>query len=90
MLQVELLFSGVLEMWVDMFTTDYGWIPSAVNIALRQPVEYQLRVIVWNTADVELMDDAYFTGMVQVKQFSFIAEVNDFCFRELRGKMTQK
>ncbi|KAI5703628.1 hypothetical protein M8J75_014243 [Diaphorina citri] len=53
---------GVLEMWVDMFATDYGWVPSPVNIELRKPVDYELRVIVWNTADVELMDDAYFTG----------------------------
>uniref|UniRef100_A0A8D8W3V1 Otoferlin n=1 Tax=Cacopsylla melanoneura TaxID=428564 RepID=A0A8D8W3V1_9HEMI len=49
-------------MWVDMFLTDYGWVPSPVNIELRKPEEYELRVIVWNTADIELLDGTYFTG----------------------------
>ncbi|XP_061641783.1 fer-1-like protein 4 isoform X2 [Phyllopteryx taeniolatus] len=52
---------GYLHMWVDMFPTDVP-APPAVDIEPRQPVAYELRVIIWNTDDVFLDDVNPFTG----------------------------
>lgn len=52
---------GFLHMWVDMFPTDVP-APPPVDIKPRLPVQYELRVIIWNTDDVFLDDVNPFTG----------------------------
>ncbi|XP_025075892.1 otoferlin-like [Pogonomyrmex barbatus] len=56
------LEQGKLEMWVDMFRI--GQLPpkSAVNISPPKPEEYEIRVIVWNTEDVPLIESQFLTG----------------------------
>ncbi|KAM9017181.1 otoferlin isoform 17-T17 [Ara ararauna] len=53
---------GRLEMWVDMFPMDMPAPGPAIDISPRKPKKYELRVIVWNTDEVILEDDDYFTG----------------------------
>ncbi|XP_063311821.1 fer-1-like protein 4 [Pelobates fuscus] len=55
------LGQGSLHMWIDMFPNDVP-APPAVNIKPREPVSYELRVIIWNTDDVILDDVNPFTG----------------------------
>ncbi|XP_009330629.1 PREDICTED: otoferlin [Pygoscelis adeliae] len=50
----EHLALTVLRHWED--------IPPATDISPRKPKKYELRVIVWNTDEVILEDDDYFTG----------------------------
>uniref|UniRef100_A0A8C5QKH4 C2 domain-containing protein n=1 Tax=Leptobrachium leishanense TaxID=445787 RepID=A0A8C5QKH4_9ANUR len=52
---------GALHMWIDMFPNDVP-APPPVNIKPREPVSYELRVIIWNTDDVILDDVNPFTG----------------------------
>ncbi|TNM89206.1 hypothetical protein fugu_005461 [Takifugu bimaculatus] len=52
---------GYLHMWVDLFPTDVP-APPTVDIKPRQPIQYELRVIIWNTDDVFLEDVNPFTG----------------------------
>lgn len=50
-------------MWVDMFPMDSpSQPPPPVDISPRKPKSYELRVIIWNTDEVVLEDDAFFTG----------------------------
>ncbi|XP_075782088.1 otoferlin isoform X2 [Pelodiscus sinensis] len=53
---------GRLEMWVDMFPMDMPAPGPATDISPRKPKRYELRVIVWNTDEVTLEDDDFFTG----------------------------
>uniref|UniRef100_A0A665X0R4 Otoferlin a n=1 Tax=Echeneis naucrates TaxID=173247 RepID=A0A665X0R4_ECHNA len=53
---------GRIEMWVDMFPMDMPAPGPAIDIAPRKPKRYELRVIIWNTDEVILEDDDYFTG----------------------------
>ncbi|XP_053239819.1 otoferlin [Podarcis raffonei] len=53
---------GRLELWVDMFPMDMPAPGPAIDISPRKPKKYELRVIVWNTDEVVLEDDDYFTG----------------------------
>ncbi|XP_069089787.1 otoferlin isoform X5 [Pleurodeles waltl] len=53
---------GRLEMWVDMFPMDMPAPGPAIDISPRKPKRYDLRVIIWNTDEVILEDDDYFTG----------------------------
>ncbi|XP_040889705.1 fer-1-like protein 4 [Toxotes jaculatrix] len=52
---------GYLHMWLDMFPTDIP-APPPVDIKPRQPEQYELRIIIWNTDDVFLDDVNPFTG----------------------------
>ncbi|XP_034383459.1 otoferlin [Cyclopterus lumpus] len=53
---------GRIEMWVDMFPMDMPAPGPAIDTAPRKPKRYELRVIIWNTDEVILEDDDYFTG----------------------------
>ncbi|KAM3861226.1 otoferlin isoform 2-T2 [Diretmus argenteus] len=53
---------GRIEMWVDMFPMDMPAPGPALDISPRKPKRYELRVIIWNTDEVILEDDDYFTG----------------------------
>ncbi|XP_071335505.1 otoferlin isoform X6 [Trachinotus anak] len=53
---------GRIEMWVDMFPMDMPAPGPAIEISPRKPKRYELRVIIWNTDEVILEDDDYFTG----------------------------
>ena len=51
-----------MEMWVDMFPMDMPPPKFQVDISPRKPTAWELRVIVWNTDEVVLEDDAFFSG----------------------------
>ncbi|UYV81940.1 FER1L6 [Cordylochernes scorpioides] len=53
---------GKIEMWVDMFPMDMPLPSVMTDISPRKPKSYELRVIIWNTDDVVLEDDAFFNG----------------------------
>ncbi|XP_074068175.1 fer-1-like protein 4 [Macrotis lagotis] len=55
------LLQGFLHMWVDIFPNDVP-APPPVDIKPRQPISYELRVIIWNTEDVVLDDVNPLTG----------------------------
>ncbi len=52
---------GKLHMWVDIFPKN-TIIPNPVDVSLRRPEKYVLRVIVWNTSDVVLDETSIPTG----------------------------
>ncbi|XP_074035126.1 ferlin family C2 domain-containing myoferlin misfire isoform X2 [Leptinotarsa decemlineata] len=53
---------GKIQLWIDIFPVIDLPPPKKVNITPRKPNKYELRVIVWNTADVTLDEDDFFTG----------------------------
>ncbi|KAF5917829.1 hypothetical protein HPG69_009982 [Diceros bicornis minor] len=55
------LLQGSLHMWIDIFPHDVP-APPPVDIKPRQPISYELRVIIWNTEDVVLDDVNPLTG----------------------------
>nr|KAF6422355.1 hypothetical protein HJG63_005082 [Rousettus aegyptiacus] len=55
------LLQGSLHMWIDIFPRNVP-APPPVAIKPRQPISYELRVIIWNTEDVVLDDVNPLTG----------------------------
>ncbi|KAK4312408.1 hypothetical protein Pmani_016177 [Petrolisthes manimaculis] len=53
---------GKIEMWVDMFPMDMPLPGPPLDVTPRKPKSYELRIVIWNTDDVVLEDDAFFTG----------------------------
>ena len=49
-------------MWVDIFPQNAGFIPPTVDISVRKSEKFYLRVVVWNTYDVELDETSVVTG----------------------------
>uniref|UniRef100_A0A3B5L567 Otoferlin n=1 Tax=Xiphophorus couchianus TaxID=32473 RepID=A0A3B5L567_9TELE len=70
---------GRLEMWVDMFPMDMPAPGPAIDTSPRKP-KYELRVIIWNTDEVILEDDDYFTG----------EKSSDIFVRWLKGQQEDK
>ena len=52
---------GKIEMWIDMFPMS-GKIPKSVDISLRKPLKFQLRIVIKNVEDVTLDDVNPLTG----------------------------
>lgn len=73
---------GKLEMWVDMFPMDMPPPGPQVDISERTPKAYELRVIVWNTDEVVLEDDSFFSGEkmsdIYVKGYDFQLSSSSF------------
>lgn len=53
---------GKVELWVDMFPMDMPLPGLPVDVSPRKPTSFELRVIIWNTDEVVLEDDAFFSG----------------------------
>ncbi|KAI4471231.1 fer-1-like [Holotrichia oblita] len=56
------LEQGKLQCWVDVFPVSDLPPPRPVDITPHTPRKYELRVIIWNTEDVILEEDDFFTG----------------------------
>ncbi|TRY61213.1 hypothetical protein TCAL_10928 [Tigriopus californicus] len=53
---------GKVELWVDLFPMDMPLPGLPLDVSPRKPSPYELRVIIWNTDEVVLEDDAFFSG----------------------------
>ncbi|CAF1410887.1 unnamed protein product, partial [Rotaria sordida] len=53
---------GKLEMWLDFFPMSRPPSNAMVDITPPKPTSYQLRIIIWNTTDIELNDENFLTG----------------------------
>ena len=79
---------GRVQMWIDMFPTDLPMPGDPVNIEVRKPLEYELRVIIWNTEDIlpdetnvitgEQSSDIYIKGWLEGNREDIQVI---FCFR---------
>ncbi|CAF1503027.1 unnamed protein product [Didymodactylos carnosus] len=53
---------GKLEMWLDFFPASRPPVGPPIDIIPPKPIKYELRVIIFNTEDVELSDENILTG----------------------------
>lgn len=56
------MIQGKIQLWIDILPTTDLPPPKKVDITPRKPLKYELRVIIWNTSDVQLEEDDFFTG----------------------------
>ena len=86
---------GRVQMWIDMFPTDLPMPGDPVNIEVRKPLEYELRVIIWNTEDIlpdetnvitgEQSSDIYIKGWLEGNRedIQVIFYFRPFVYRQL-------
>ncbi|XP_008838974.1 fer-1-like protein 4 [Nannospalax galili] len=87
------LLQGSLHMWIDIFPSDVP-APPPVDIKPRQPISYELRVVIWNTEDVVLDDVNPITGEMSsdiyvkswVKGLEHDKQETDVHFNSLTGE----
>ncbi|XP_021496224.1 fer-1-like protein 4 isoform X1 [Meriones unguiculatus] len=87
------LLQGSLHMWIDIFPSDVP-APPPVDIKPRQPISYELRVVIWNTDDVVLDDVNPLTGEMSsdiyvkswVKGLEHDRQETDVHFNSLTGE----
>ncbi|KAM4841899.1 LOW QUALITY PROTEIN: fer-1-like protein 4 [Thomomys bottae] len=87
------LLQGSLHMWIDIFPSDVP-APPPVDIKPRQPISYELRVVIWNTEDVVLDDVNPLTGEMSsdiyvkswVKGLEHDKQETDVHFNSLTGE----
>uniref|UniRef100_A0A6P7H9B4 Otoferlin-like n=1 Tax=Diabrotica virgifera virgifera TaxID=50390 RepID=A0A6P7H9B4_DIAVI len=84
---------GKLQLWIDLFPIIDVPPPKKIDICLRKPTPYELRVIIWNTDEVLLDEDDYFSGErksdIYVKGWvidSSQAQYTDVHYRSLTGE----
>ncbi len=91
------LEQGKIQMWIDMFPiSDFKLelLPKPVDVSVRKPKKFQLRVVILNTKDVELNDLGLITGEkssdIYVKGFLLDQMSNskrtDVHYRSLNGE----
>lgn len=56
------LEQGKLEMWIDMFPMSELPPKPPIDITPQAPEDFELRVIIWNTENVPLVDNQFLTG----------------------------
>lgn len=56
-------------MFIDMFPMDLTMPGEPVNVEVRKPTEYELRVTIWNTSDVLADEVDMITGEASSDQF---------------------
>ncbi|CAF3792253.1 unnamed protein product, partial [Rotaria sp. Silwood1] len=85
---------GKLEMWLDFFPMSRPPSSAMIDITPSKPTSYQLRVIIWNTTDVELNDENFLTrektSDIYVKAWilgdRIDAQQTDIHYRSLTGE----
>lgn len=60
--QISSSLKGKLQLWIDIFPASDLPTPKPVDITPRKPVNYELRVIIWNTEDVPLQEKDLLLG----------------------------
>eukprot|EP00051_Salpingoeca_urceolata_P011456 m.141941 g.141941 ORF g.141941 m.141941 type:complete len:2152 (+) comp17129_c0_seq1:436-6891(+) len=83
------LEQGKVQLWIDMFPKD-GTVPEPVDISVRTPEKYQLRLVVWNCCDVVgddddgKMSDMYVKGFIRGLEKK--KQKTDVHYRSLNGE----
>ncbi|XP_023290146.1 LOW QUALITY PROTEIN: otoferlin [Orussus abietinus] len=56
------LEQGKLELWVEIFQENELPMKPPIDITPHTPEDYELRIIIWNTEDIPLVDSQFLTG----------------------------
>ncbi|XP_047127073.1 otoferlin isoform X2 [Hydra vulgaris] len=60
---------GKVQMWIDMFPMELTMPGPPVDVSVRKPTEYVLRVTIWNTSDVLPSDTNIISGETSSDQY---------------------